>query len=253
MVVADVDDEQGASVAADLGDAAAFQHTDVSDVDQVQALVDFAVERFGGLHLMFNNAGIGSPLKRFLPDDLSDFTRIMNVNLFGVIAGSQRAARHMKDNGGGVDHQQRVDRRHQRRRRDDLLPRVEGGDRPRHQVHGHRPRAVRHPGQLPHAGPHPHRHHELRHGAGAEVHAAARAGGRSPTTSPTPWCSSPATAPRRSPGSCSRSTAGRRPARRFAQTKLIMSTATPADGSDLGRRLSSRWRRWRPRRKNVGR
>ena len=52
------------------GDAAAFQQTDVGDADQVQALVDFAVERFGGLHIMFNNAGIGSPLKRFLHDDL---------------------------------------------------------------------------------------------------------------------------------------------------------------------------------------
>ena len=51
---------------AAIGDAAAFRHTDVSDADQVQALVDFAVDRFGGLDVMFNNAGIGSPLKRFL-------------------------------------------------------------------------------------------------------------------------------------------------------------------------------------------
>ena len=84
-----------------IGDAAAFKQTDVSEADQVQALVDFAVERFGGLDIMFNNAGIGSPLKRFLPDDLQDFSRIMNVNLFGVIVGSQRAARYMKDHGGG--------------------------------------------------------------------------------------------------------------------------------------------------------
>jgi NAD(P)-dependent dehydrogenase (short-subunit alcohol dehydrogenase family) len=40
----------------------------VSDADQVQALVDFAVERFGGLDIMFNDAGIGCPLKRSLPD-----------------------------------------------------------------------------------------------------------------------------------------------------------------------------------------
>ena len=73
----------------------------MSDLDQVQALVDFAVERFGGLDIMFNNAGIGSPLTRFLHDDLEDFSRIMNVNLFGVIAGAQRAARYMKDHGGG--------------------------------------------------------------------------------------------------------------------------------------------------------
>jgi NAD(P)-dependent dehydrogenase (short-subunit alcohol dehydrogenase family) len=101
VVIADLDTDEGERVAAGLGDGAAFHQTDVSDVDQVQALVDFAVERFGGLHVMFNNAGIGSPLKRFLPDDLSDFSRIMSVNLFGVIAGSQRAARYMKDNGGG--------------------------------------------------------------------------------------------------------------------------------------------------------
>ena len=101
VVVADIDAERGQEVAARIGEAAAFKQTDVSDVDQVQALVDFAVDRFGGLDIMFNNAGIGSPLKRFLPDDLEDFSRIMSVNLFGVIAGSSAPARYMKDHGGG--------------------------------------------------------------------------------------------------------------------------------------------------------
>ena len=101
VVVADVDVTHGETVAAALGERAAFQQTDVSDPDQVQALVDVAVERFGGLHIMFNNAGIGSGLKGFLSDDLDDFQRIMNVNLFGVILGTQRAARHLKDHGGG--------------------------------------------------------------------------------------------------------------------------------------------------------
>ena len=90
VVVGDVDSDGGQELAREIGEAAAFQRTDVSDADQVQALVDFAVDRFGGLDIMFNNAGIGSPLKRFLPDDLEDFSRIMNVNLFGVIVGSQR-------------------------------------------------------------------------------------------------------------------------------------------------------------------
>jgi NAD(P)-dependent dehydrogenase (short-subunit alcohol dehydrogenase family) len=102
VVVADVDAESGMRVAEGLGAAAAFRQADVSHVDDVQALVDFAVERFGGLDIMFNNAGIGSPLTRFLHDDLEDFERIMSVNLFGVVAGSQRAARYMKDHGGGV-------------------------------------------------------------------------------------------------------------------------------------------------------
>jgi NAD(P)-dependent dehydrogenase (short-subunit alcohol dehydrogenase family) len=102
VVIADVDAGGGEEVASDIGESAAFKETDVSDADQVQELVDFAVDRFGGLDIMFNNAGIGSPLKRFLPDDLTDFSRIISVNLFGVIAGTQRAARHMKDHGGGV-------------------------------------------------------------------------------------------------------------------------------------------------------
>jgi NAD(P)-dependent dehydrogenase (short-subunit alcohol dehydrogenase family) len=101
VVVADVDAERGRRVADAIGAGAAFKQTDVSDVDQVQALVDFAVDRFDGLDIMFNNAGIGSELKRFLPDDLLDFSRIMSVNLFGVIAGAQRAARYMRDHGGG--------------------------------------------------------------------------------------------------------------------------------------------------------
>ncbi len=102
VVIADVDAESGEALAAQLGDAAAFHPTDVSDLAQVQAVVDFAVSRFGGLHIMFNNAGIGSSMTRLLDDDFADFTRIMNVNLFGVVAGAQQAARHMKDNGGGV-------------------------------------------------------------------------------------------------------------------------------------------------------
>jgi NAD(P)-dependent dehydrogenase (short-subunit alcohol dehydrogenase family) len=101
VVVADVDVDGGKEIADRIGETAAFKQADVSDIDQVQALVDFAVDRFGGLDIMFNNAGIGSALTRFLHDDLEDFTRIMNVNLFGVIAGSQRAARYMKDHGGG--------------------------------------------------------------------------------------------------------------------------------------------------------
>jgi NAD(P)-dependent dehydrogenase (short-subunit alcohol dehydrogenase family) len=102
VVIADVDAEAGEQLAAHLGEVAAFHPTDVSDLAQMQAVVDFAVSHFGGLHIMFNNAGIGSAMTRLLDDDFADFARIMNVNLFGVVAGSQQAARHMKDNGGGV-------------------------------------------------------------------------------------------------------------------------------------------------------
>lgn len=102
VVLGDINADEGQRIAAELGESAAFHQTDVSDIDQVQALVDFTVDRFGGLDIMFNNAGIGSPLGRFLSDDLTDFDKVLGVNLFGTIAGTQRAARYMKDHGGGV-------------------------------------------------------------------------------------------------------------------------------------------------------
>lgn len=102
VVIADVDVERGEDVAAKLGEAAVFKRTDVANADEIQDLVDHTVARFAGLHVMFNNAGIpGSTGGRFLDDDLRDFGRVMAVNLFGVMVGSQRAARHMASSGGG--------------------------------------------------------------------------------------------------------------------------------------------------------
>ena len=102
VVLADVDATRGETAAAELGPQAVFKATDVADANEVQALVDFTVSQFGGLDVMFNNAGIGGSFRRFLRDDLRDFDRGMAVNLFGVMVGTQRAARHMVDHGGGV-------------------------------------------------------------------------------------------------------------------------------------------------------
>jgi NAD(P)-dependent dehydrogenase (short-subunit alcohol dehydrogenase family) len=101
VVVADVDVSAGEAVASSLGDAVAFQQTDVTDADSVQAVIDFAVERYGGLHIMSNNAGVASSMVRFLHDDLADFHRVVDINVLGVLLGAQRAARHMKEHGGG--------------------------------------------------------------------------------------------------------------------------------------------------------
>lgn len=101
VVVADVDVDAGTELAAELGEAGAFRQTDVADAGQMQALVDFTVEHFGGLHVMFNNAGVASTMVRFLHDDLGDFDLVMRVNVLGVMLGSQMAGRHMRAHGGG--------------------------------------------------------------------------------------------------------------------------------------------------------
>jgi NAD(P)-dependent dehydrogenase (short-subunit alcohol dehydrogenase family) len=103
VVVGDQDAARGEALAASLGEACAFLRTDVSDRAQVQALVDFAVARFGGLQVMMNNAGVpGQRYGRLLDDPLADFQQVMGVNLFGVMVGTQCAARHMAANGGGA-------------------------------------------------------------------------------------------------------------------------------------------------------
>lgn len=102
VVVADVDAVRGEQLRDALGDAVLFRQADVARADEIQELVDFAVARFGGLHVMVNNAGISGAMRRFLDDDFADFRRNLDVNLLGVMLGSQRAARHMARSGGGA-------------------------------------------------------------------------------------------------------------------------------------------------------
>jgi NAD(P)-dependent dehydrogenase (short-subunit alcohol dehydrogenase family) len=103
VVIADLDHTKGTALAARLGDVAYYQQCDVSDRAQVEALIQAALCTFGGLHIMFNNAGMAcAPFPHFIDDTLEDFHRVMGVNLLGSMLGTQIAARHMKDHGGGA-------------------------------------------------------------------------------------------------------------------------------------------------------
>src|ERR1700753_3424450 len=102
VVIADIERDRGEDFADTLGADAVFRLTDVSDPGQVGALVAAAVEMFGGLDVMVNNAGVSSKMHRsFLDDDLADFQRVMAVNVLGVMAGTRDAARQMAASGGG--------------------------------------------------------------------------------------------------------------------------------------------------------
>lgn len=102
VVIADIDGERAAALAEKHGGQAVSRQTDTADPDQVSDLVSFAVQQFGGLDVMVNNAGISSKMHRsFLEDDLADFHRVMAVNVLGVMAGTRDAARHMAASGGG--------------------------------------------------------------------------------------------------------------------------------------------------------
>ncbi len=177
VVIADVDAEKGVQAAAELGDAAAFQPTDVSDADQVQALVDSTVERFGGLHIMFNNAGVGSPMTPFLR---------RRPHRLPPGDGHQRLRDDGRQPTGGPphegarrrgDHQQLLDRRHRRQPRPRDLPGRQSGRHPVHPGDRHRPRPLRHPRQLRRPRPRRDGDDDLRHRLDRAVHATAAAQG----------------------------------------------------------------------------
>lgn len=102
VVIGDIDADRGGALAEALGSQVVFRRADTADPDQVGDLVSFAVQQFGGLDVMVNNAGISSTMHRsFLDDDLADFQRVMAVNVLGVMLGTRDAARQMAERGGG--------------------------------------------------------------------------------------------------------------------------------------------------------
>lgn len=96
LIIADLDADQGEALAATIGAAARFRRADVSRQDEIEALVAFALESFGDLDVMVNNAGTpGRFHQRLLDDDFDDFDAVMRINLASVMHGTRFAARHM--------------------------------------------------------------------------------------------------------------------------------------------------------------
>src|SRR5687768_5239963 len=86
VLLTDVLDDDGESVAAELGDGAAYRHLDVTDEDEwVDAVAD-AEARFGPVSVLVNNAGIldFAPVEK---QDVAKFRRVLDVNLTGTMLG----------------------------------------------------------------------------------------------------------------------------------------------------------------------
>ncbi|SEL69564.1 glucose 1-dehydrogenase [Streptacidiphilus jiangxiensis] len=100
VVLTDVLDEDGAATAAALGDRARYRHHDVTSEQGWAEVVAFAVETFGGLHGLVNNAGISTG--SFLADEsVEQFRRVLDINLTGVFIGMKAAIPAMRAVGGG--------------------------------------------------------------------------------------------------------------------------------------------------------
>jgi meso-butanediol dehydrogenase/(S,S)-butanediol dehydrogenase/diacetyl reductase len=103
IVVADLDAPAAESVAAEItadGGSATSVGVDVTDRSQVEAMVQTAVDAFGALNVIFNNAGMNRP-RSFMDVDEANFDEIVRVNTWGVILCTQEAARQMIAQGSG--------------------------------------------------------------------------------------------------------------------------------------------------------
>lgn len=102
VAIADLNSELGAAMVAELGaDNASFASTDVSAFAAMTAFVNGAVERFGAVDVMFNNAGIGGMGTTM---DLSEeaFRHVLQVDLFSVFFGCKAVLPHMLKVGKGA-------------------------------------------------------------------------------------------------------------------------------------------------------
>lgn len=105
VVLADIDVLRGQEAVQHIKDAkgqALFVKTDVSQEDEVAALIATAESEFGGLDTIFNNAGIEQPVT---PSELVTealFDRVIGVNLKGTFFGCKHAIPALKRRGGGT-------------------------------------------------------------------------------------------------------------------------------------------------------
>ena len=105
VVAADVDEAGGKEIAAAIGETggeAVFARADVSRADDVKAMVETAVQQYGGLDILVNNAGFSHRMMPLwdLPEE--DYDRVFAVNTKGVYLGARFAVPVLRERGGGV-------------------------------------------------------------------------------------------------------------------------------------------------------
>jgi NAD(P)-dependent dehydrogenase (short-subunit alcohol dehydrogenase family) len=101
VVIGDIQRERGEAFAAGFGDAARFAVCDVTREDDVAGLVDLAVDEFGQVDIMFNNAGIVGAIGPIDTTPTAEWAASIDVLLNGVFYGMKHAARVMKPRESG--------------------------------------------------------------------------------------------------------------------------------------------------------
>jgi NAD(P)-dependent dehydrogenase (short-subunit alcohol dehydrogenase family) len=92
VVAADLQDGKGARLVEDLGEKVSYVRTDVSNENDIEAMIAYAVDKFGRLDCLFNNAGIAGFDGPIANTPTEEFDKIIAVLLRGVFLGIKHAA-----------------------------------------------------------------------------------------------------------------------------------------------------------------
>jgi NAD(P)-dependent dehydrogenase (short-subunit alcohol dehydrogenase family) len=100
VALADVDEAAAEKVASEIDGETLVRRTDVTRAEEVEALVASAVEAWGGLDVMVNNAGVGVAAT-VVDTTEEDYERVMDVCVRGTLLGMKYAIPAIRDAGGG--------------------------------------------------------------------------------------------------------------------------------------------------------
>ena len=95
VVLADLQQDLGTALAQELGPEATLVPTDVSEESDVQGAVAAALDAYGRLDVVCNNAGLPGPDPQVVNIDVDDYRRMLDILLLGVILGTKHGARAM--------------------------------------------------------------------------------------------------------------------------------------------------------------
>ncbi|WP_341392853.1 glucose 1-dehydrogenase [Arthrobacter sp. G119Y2] len=95
VMIADINDDAGSALAAELGDAARYVHLNVTSAEDWTAAVAATLESFGSLNVLVNNAGIldGGPIGQY---PVERWQRVLDINLTGPFLGMSAAVEALK-------------------------------------------------------------------------------------------------------------------------------------------------------------
>ncbi|MDR7240247.1 SDR family NAD(P)-dependent oxidoreductase [Neobacillus drentensis] len=105
VAVADIDSiigEETVRLIKEKGGEAIFVKTDVTDSEQIKALINTTKSTFGALHILFNNAGVGNSEVRSIDLSEQEWDRVIDINLKGVFLGIKYAVPELIKAGGGA-------------------------------------------------------------------------------------------------------------------------------------------------------